>query len=202
LGSGSAGNTFTPTQSSLSTPTIPRLTVLTVLARRRRRWRPTRPQLLLQKNLRKPEAPPRQLPRIIVRKQLHTLFAHLGKVNVPRLLAKLIHRHPRTVLSLAPLAILLATTRVFLATQALLLATLLLLLPPLRFLLASLLVELAPLLRVLITSRFAALITTGFTTRIPATPTRPLRVSGLPRWHGFTRGGFIGGGVVRSSATF
>jgi hypothetical protein len=192
--------------SALSTPAIPRLTVLTVLARWRRRWRPTRPQLLLQKNLRKPEAPPRQLPRIIVRKQLHTLFAHLGKVNVPRLLAKLIHRHPRTVLSLAPLAILLTTTRVFLATQALLLATLLLLLTPLRFLLATLLVKLATLLRVLITTRFTALITSGFTalitTRFTTTPTRPLRVSGMPRWHGFTRGGFIGGGVVRSSATF
>jgi hypothetical protein len=192
--------------STLSTATIPRLTVLTVLARRRRRWRPTRPQLLLQKNLRKPEAPPRQLPRIIVRKQLHTLFAHLGKVNVPRLLAKLVHRHPRTVLSLAALAILLATTRVFFATQALLLATLLLLLTPLRFLLATLLVKLAPLLRVLITTRFtarfAALITTWFATLIPAAPTRPLRVSEVPRWHGFTRGGFIGGGVVRSSATF
>jgi hypothetical protein len=184
--------------SALSTPAIPRLTVLTVLARRRRRWRPTRPQLLLQKNLRKPEAPPRQLPRIIVRKQLHTLFAHLGKINIPRLLAKLIHRHPRTVLSLAPLAILLTTTRVFLATQALLLATLLLLLTPLRFLLTTLLVKLATLLRVLITTGFTALITTRFTT----TPTRPLRVSGMPRWHGFTRGGFIGGGVVRSSATF
>ena len=118
--------------------------------RSRRRWRRTAPAVFfLEENFGEPETASGQLAGLIVREKLHAFLAHFCQIDVPGLLADLVHGNAGAFLCLAALAVRLAALLLLLAADALLFPAGLLLLAADTFLLAAGLLCLAALLLLL-----------------------------------------------------